>query len=158
MQGQIVYKEGFSVVGVAQKRSKLNKRDDNIVRALWEQVEQNQSTIPHRTHDYIMTGICLPPCENDYFYIAGIEVNDSTTIPKGMNVHTFPAYTYIQYEHKGTFKSLDKTYEMIQNNWLSQSGYQAIPGPTLEIVDTSTHFNVDNDIIIKIYIPIKIGQ
>ncbi|TYR81574.1 AraC family transcriptional regulator [Priestia megaterium] len=159
MHGKIVYKEGFSVIGIAQNGAHHNKKDEHLINRLWDQMLKKTNSVPHKKHPHIVTGICIPPNHDEYFYIAGVEALDATSIPKGMSVHTFPSFTYIQYRHIGSIQQLFLTYEKIWNQWLPQSGYELVDGPTLEVAHTLLHPDLySHTSEMDIYIPIKIGQ
>lgn len=152
MQGKVVYKEGFSVIGIA-KNGEYQK--ENLLKQILKEKEMiSSSKVPH-----MITGICMAPKKENYFYIAGTEVADTTCIPNGMSVHTFPSFTYLQFKHRGPITSLGSTYNSIWNEWLPNSPYSMIEGPALEIVNTAIHSNLYSDTYeMDIYIPIKLGQ
>jgi AraC family transcriptional regulator len=158
MQGEIIVKQGFSVVGFAKNGLRQQSEDKQLVSVLWEKIEQRKQEIQNAVDEDTITGICLPPKSTHYFYIAGVEVQHGRHIPEGMSVHTFPTYTYIRYKHKGPASSLTHTYEKIWKDWLPASGYSPIEeGPELEMVRSRHSIHPNEDYEVDIYIPIKLG-
>ncbi|MBM7702930.1 GyrI-like domain-containing protein [Metabacillus iocasae] len=159
MQGKIVVKRGFSVVGVAKKGSHQNEKDATLISDLWEEILSRQLEVADTLENDVITGICIPPRSDDYFYIAGMEVCETERIPEGMSVHTFPTFTYVRYTHKGSVKHLFRTYEAIWSDWFPKTGYELVDGPELEVVtvDKASH-PFSDQYEMDIYLPIKIGS
>lgn len=155
MQGEIIVKQGFSVMGFAKNHSHRDLHDA----VLWTKFEQRKREIQNAVNQHTLTGISLPPKSTHCFYIAGVEVQNGQHIPEGMSVHTFPTYTYIRYRHKGPASRFADTYKKIWEEWLPASGYSYIQeGPELEVIDSRSCSNPDSeDYKVDIYIPIKLG-
>ncbi|WP_239422168.1 GyrI-like domain-containing protein [Bacillus sp. CGMCC 1.16541] len=129
-----------------------------LIGNLWEEMLNRQTEVNHTVENNVITGICIPPRSDDYFYIAGMEVSDTERIPEGMSVHTFPTFTYVRYTHKGSVKQLFRTYEAIWSEWFPKTGYELVDGPELEIVQATKAKHPDSDDYeMDIYIPIKVG-
>lgn len=158
MQGVLVKKEAFSVVGIAKKGSHTIPSDSGLIASLWNEMTKRRDEVKYRTFPSLLTGICIPPASNDYFYIAGVET-DSTDLPKGMELFHFPAYNYLKYLHKGSARTLFETYGKIWGEWFPASGYSLVKdGPELEIVDVEKYPDpYTEDYEMEIYIPIEIG-
>ncbi|MDQ0242800.1 AraC family transcriptional regulator [Bacillus fengqiuensis] len=158
MQGEIVVKQGFSVIGFAKNGSHQQPQDKGVISSLWKQVKQRKQEIQNTMDEHTITGICLPPRSAHYFYIAGVEVESGQHIPNGMSVHTFPTYTYIRYRHKGPVSRLFDTYGKIWEEWFPASGHSLIKGPELEIVNVKHSADPNSEEYeMDIYIPIKLG-
>jgi AraC family transcriptional regulator len=155
MNYRLVTKESFTVIGFDAKGSHRNPEDKELIGSLWESISKRRHELEYPHNPEIVTGICIPPASNDYYYIAGIEVNDDAEVPPGMSRHSFPENHYMVFTHKGPVTRLFDTYARIWGEWFPASGYKMVDGPELEIVDygiCSDPFSEQYEM--DIYIPI----
>lgn len=156
MKGEVMIKEPFSVMGVAKRGSHTNPVDSQVIASLWDEMMKRKNEVDNPTENKVITGICIPPASNDYFYIAGIETDRTDRLPEGMEVFTFNACKYLKFLHKGNVVNLFSTYGKIWGEWLPASGFQLAEGPELEIVNVEQFPNpFSEDYEMDIYIPIN---
>ncbi|RDI39102.1 GyrI-like domain-containing protein [Falsibacillus pallidus] len=124
-------KDSFTIVGFSAPGT-WNSNVVHPIPDLWKKaykvfVDQNPGHI---------TGVCLPPRSNDYFYTCGVELDqvDFKKIGEGMTVHIFPAHKYVVFKHRGSAHEIPETYGEIWGIF-DQDGYSITKGiPEIEVV------------------------
>lgn len=144
---KIILDKEFRVVGL--KRNV--KPGDEMIRDLWWDFSQRKTEIVNVVDPDNLLGLCeyMPDItdESEFSYFAGIEVDESGCIPKGMMVKVIPSSKYAVFTHMGSVKDLKSTYNYIYGAWLHCSGYELVELDTIEAYGPGDK--------IEIYIPIR---
>lgn len=135
-----------------------DKSGYTVVRKLWQNYGSRADEITGRKGFGIGLVESLPDSKksqfDEYWYLAGSEVNEFSSVPEGMTTRTAPAGRYAVFTHKGTPAKLEHTLRYIYGSWLPKSGEELREAPTL----TSRHENYNpnsDDSETDIFIPIK---
>lgn len=145
-------KEAFVLVGYSSAGSW--KKGVYPIPELWDKASRliNKEGLSH------ITGVCLPPRSDDYFYTCGFEMNSVQfeKIDSEMTLHTFPKQEYLLFIHKGPASQIPLTYGRIWNTF-DKEGYSIKSGsPEIEVVCSSMFGKEDDPSYeMKIYIPIE---
>lgn len=146
----IILDKEFRVLGL----KRIVKPGDELIRNLWDDFNQRKSEIVNAVAPNNLLGLCeyMPDItdESEFGYIAGVEVEDSYCIPKGMMIKVIPPSKYAVFTHLGSIADLKRTYNYIYGAWLPCSGYELAELDTIELYSQNDHKNK-----IEIYIPIK---
>jgi AraC family transcriptional regulator len=126
------------------------KTSDTIIPKLWEMFDKRSSELASATPG-VYFGVCSSSPDgskrtrdDEFFYIAGTEVESLDNVPGGMLGITIPAGRYAVFTHKGRIDSLGETMRQIHGEWLADSGYSYRAGaPELELYDE--RFNPQSD-------------
>ncbi len=87
----------------------------------------------------IIPGVCYgiirqtEPDSDLLEYIAAVQVERATQIPKDMTCYEIPEATYATFAHRGEVRNLDHTVNYVYSTWLAQSGRRHSYGADLEI-------------------------
>jgi AraC family transcriptional regulator len=145
MQPAIIDVAEKNVVGIGAPFISILSPDRNnmiVIPKLWESFVGRQNEVATS-----MPGLSLGVCsdmpadavrthDDEFFYIAGVEVASLATIPEGMTGMTIPAGRYAQFTHRGRIDSLGVTIDHIYSGWLPGSGYRRRDGaPEIEVYD-----------------------
>lgn len=119
---RIEERAAFTVAGLGE-RFTMNRTQD--IPKLWQNFNVNfDGTAPHAVPD-AWYGINAEWGEagQDFLYMAGVEVTDTSDLPKEFRTFTFPAQAYVVFRHSEHIASLQKTYGAIWGKWLPENGY-----------------------------------
>lgn len=145
---RIIYKAGFSVVGITCEESSPDGRKD----ALWEELGQRFVEIPHVDPD---AGFGVHTWSgSDRQYLAGLAVRRVSLVPSGMAALTLPANAYAVFVHRGLSESLRETVKEIFDGWQPQSGYEHIGAYYFEYYDDRFQPH-SRDSVIFLWLPVK---
>ena len=155
--------EEKKVVGIGESFISIlspNKNSDVIIPKLWEQVTNRAGEISAPPSSVWM-GLCTQPpdeqrgSDDEFFYIAGREVESTESIPEGMISYTIPAGRYAAFTHKGKLDTLAETVREIHQTWLPTSGHIArADAPEIEIYDERFNPASENSEM-EIWVPIE---
>jgi AraC family transcriptional regulator len=153
MNPRFEQKDTFHVVGVYCKAM-----PSETLHKLWGDFMQRMKEIKHVSNPEIAYQVCIysdaDPEKEGYTFIAGLEVDDVSDVPKGMMARTVKPAEYAVFEHHGLLDKLHQSYEYIFGGWLQENGYQMAEADALEIYDH--RFKMESeDSILEIWIPIK---
>jgi AraC family transcriptional regulator len=132
------------VVGMGTKFVSIlspQKNNAQVLPALWQGFIGRLGEIKNRVGEATF-GLCemLPELagkahKDEMFYIAGTEVADFNSVPKGMIQRVVPAGRYACFTHKGRLDRLEQTMKEIYLAWLPKSKLQLRDAPHLELDD-----------------------
>lgn len=150
IESKIIFDKEFRVIGLMQ----MVKPGNVSIRNLWSNFNLRKFEVVNAVTPNNLLGLCeyMPKItdESEFVYIACIEVNGFSNIPKGMITKVIPPSKYAVFTHKGPIGWLKTTYDYIYGAWLPYSGYELAELDTIEL------YNSNNpDCMIDIYIPIK---
>jgi AraC family transcriptional regulator len=149
MEPKIVTKAEFTVVGMRY----YGKNENNEIAQLWQEFMPRMGEIKHQRKGGAAYGVCRDMTEDDEFeYVAGMEVDRADDIPEGMVSRTVPAQKYAVFTC--TLPTIGAAYEHALRTWLPQSGYKRACGPDFELYD-ETFDAQKEDSELFIYIPIE---
>ena len=81
---------------------------------------------------------------------------DSDFIPTGFfNIKTIPAQKYAVFTHRGSYESMNDTYEIIYGHWVLANSFELVNRPILEFYLNSPSEVEPKDLLSEIYIPIE---
>jgi AraC family transcriptional regulator len=147
---EIILDKEFRVIGL----SKLVKPGDKSIRNLWNDFNARKSEIVHAVTPNHLLGLCeyMPDItdEDEFGYVACVEVEDFCCLPEGMIKKVIPSSKYAVFTHRGPIQELKGTYNYIYGAWLPNSGYELEELDTIELYPLDNHANG-----FDIYIPIK---
>lgn len=158
---KIVTKEKLTLVGMKHKFS----RNNNIIPWLWQQFNPRRNEITNKVND-LSYGVCLndekvmaQDATDDTVFteFVGIEVENTESIPDGMETLELPAATYAVFKHKGYLSELTETFNYIYGQWApSQNKYQFADYFDFELYDPKRFQRDSLDSEIEIWVPVKV--
>ncbi|KPL00920.1 MAG: hypothetical protein AMJ91_02615 [candidate division Zixibacteria bacterium SM23_73_3] len=149
MEPKIVTRPAFTVVGMKYR----GKNEKNEIPQLWEKFMSRAGEIKRRANAFGY-GVTDNYDEKtgEFDYLAGLEVQDASDVPEGMESWQVPDQTYAAFPCN--LKNIREAFQQIYQQWLPQSGYQRADGPDFEFYDEN--FKPDQDKLdMFIYIPVK---
>ncbi|AZB42058.1 AraC family transcriptional regulator [Bacillus sp. FJAT-42376] len=120
---------------------------------LWEKAEEMIESKGAKR----ITGVCLPPRSDHYFYTCGLEMAEvDFHAVQGMTVHTFPEQDYLVFIHKGSADRIPGTYAEIWKTF-DDEGYKLKKGaPEIEVVESCMFGKeTDAEYEMEIWIPVE---
>lgn len=75
-------------------------------------------------------------------YIAGVEVNSCSQVPKGLIHHIIPEQKVAIFDIKGECNHVLENINYIYGIWLNKSKYERAPGDDYELFDSSYQYNL----------------
>lgn len=152
IEPKIILDREFKVVGLR----KAVKPGDIAIRYLWEEFSIRKLEISNAVLPAASLGICeyMPNItdEDEFDYLAGVEVTDFQSIPDGMVTKLIPKSKYAVFTHQGPIRGLKATYQSIYGVWLPNSDYELAELDTIELYDPKPGCPEDT---LDIYIPIR---
>lgn len=149
MGPKILTRSAFTVVGLKYR----GKNQKNEIPQLWEKFMPRAAEIKNRANPFgygVMDNYDEKSGEFDY--LAGVEVQDASHVPEGMESWQVPEQTYAVFPCN--LKNIKEAFRQIHHEWLPQSGYQRVDGPDFEFYDEN--FKPDQGKLdLFIYVPVK---
>ncbi len=146
-------KEAFMVTGVF-----IKAKPSETMHKLWEEFMRRIKEIPHVKDDKTCYQVCVydakSAADENYLFIAGMEVAEAGQVPEGMMCHQVQAAEYAVFEHKGALDKLHSTYEYIFGVWMNENDKEAAEGDCLEVYDERFKYG-EPDSVLEIWIPVK---
>lgn len=129
-----------------------------VVRQLWQDYAIRANEIKGRKGYGIGLVESLPDAKKsqveEYWYLAGTEVEEFGEVPNGMVTRTAPSGRYAIFTHRGTPAKFEHTLRYIYGSWLPKSGEELRDAPTLTCREENYNPNSD-EAVTEIYIPVK---
>jgi AraC family transcriptional regulator len=155
MQGRIIRKDSFQVVGIPWTGPYTMSRE---IPKLWEAFLKRVHEIPHQAEP----GVFVCPCHDrvtDFTCYIAVEVTRVEQVPEGMVALTVPTQTYAVFTHRGPIRNVPATYQKAWK-WIERKGYRKDHSTLgLEVYNHRyipvTHDPAAPDNMYEIYIPIK---
>lgn len=144
MKPTIITLPAFTLVGATARFISAMSPDANnmkVIPPLWHEFatrkEENGQPLDGFAYGACR---CLPPSrrsrDDELEYLAGLNVDPSTPVPKGMGRWNIAAGTYAHFVHRGPIARLCDTIGFANGTWLPSSGYRyAGDGVELERYD-----------------------
>lgn len=153
MNVRFIDKAAFQVIGVS-----CRSNPSESLHKLWNEFSTRVQEIPAVADQGKAYQVCVfqdsDPEAEIFTFIAGMEVDNTSSIPDGMIAHEVPEAHYAVFEHHGLLDTLHKTYEYIYAVWLPDSGYQMAEADSLEVYDERFKIGSE-DSVYEIWIPVK---
>lgn len=161
MQPRFVNEPEKKIVGFGARFVSPTTEDKSgyaVVRQLWQSYASRAHEIQGRKNYGVGLVESLPDSKKshaeEYWYLAGSEVEDFRSVPSGMETRTAPAGRYAVFIHKGTPAKLEHTLRYIFGSWLPKSGEELRDAPTLNC--RGKDYKPDSeDSLTEIFIPIR---
>lgn len=107
-------------------------RDKERIPELWSRL---QSSIPEIKNICgpamgVVSGSAKSGCVN---YAACVQVADTNSLPKNLDIITVPAGDYAEFVHEGPVSELFRTCDNIYRSWFPGSGLLMGEGPMVEV-------------------------
>jgi AraC family transcriptional regulator len=102
--------------------------------ALWQQFAENLGHVPGQI-GRIAYGVCYNTDDSGFDYIAGVEVADFDSLPKGFARLRVAAQRYAVFTHKEHVSMVQSTFNAIFTDWLPGSGHVPADAPVFERYD-----------------------
>ena len=119
---------------------------------LWELFDTCIKEIKNRIGG-VTYGVCYNATQEEFDYIAGVEVPAKGDVPSNFESIEVPANHYAVFAHYGPVYALSQTYERVMYEWLPTSGY-TVAGADFERY--SADFDVDKGTgTVEIWLPVK---
>jgi AraC family transcriptional regulator len=120
----------------------------------WHRLHQSVGNIPERIGP-VAYGVC---CNGDdagnFDYIAGVEVQDFTDLPREFSRVRIPEQKYAVFTHRDHISTIRRTVNTIWNEWLPASGLKAADAPNFERYDENFD-PVSGSGGLEIWIPVR---
>jgi AraC family transcriptional regulator len=143
--------KAFLVAGVGDRFSQENGAG---IPGLWQRFQQSVAHIPGRIGQ-VAYGVC---CNGDdagnFDYIAGVEVEDFSDLPREFSKVRIPEQRYAVFTHREHVSSIRRTVNTIWNHWLPASGLKIADAPNFERYDTSFNSLTGNGGF-EIWVPVR---
>jgi AraC family transcriptional regulator len=161
MEPKFIDRSGFHVVGLGRvfKRQETSK----IGQELWPEFIRRFDEIPNKKgkdgERFRTYGVCQEIFEHgllqdEFRYLAAVEVSEDTPAPTGMELIYIPQQKYAVFTHANGLANLSKTTQFIWGSWLPKSGYKLAPASDLEVY--SADFNPDDpNSSLEIWVPLE---
>ncbi|KYK32318.1 MAG: hypothetical protein AYK19_03325 [Theionarchaea archaeon DG-70-1] len=147
MEPEIKSKSVFTVVGMKYR----GKNENNEVPQFWDKFVPRMNEIKHAVGPAYGVMDNYDEKSGEFDYVAGLEVDSTADIPKGMVSMDVPERTYAVFTC--TLPTLFEAFQHAYKTWLPQSGYKRAEGPEFEFYDEN--FNPeDENSKMYIYIPV----
>lgn len=153
MEPRIVEKESFTLIGMIY----FGENQKGEVGQLWGEFNPRACRIPHRLPGTAY-GFCFTDdrANPNFWYLAGVPVEQIGEIPAEMVAKTVPAQTYAVFTHRGPVSSLGDTYSEAYRNWLPTSGYELAAHFDFELYDERFEGPEDANSETDVYIPVRL--
>ncbi|MDZ4122057.1 MAG: AraC family transcriptional regulator [Candidatus Cloacimonadaceae bacterium] len=153
MKPRIETKAAFQVIGVS-----CRSNPSGSLHILWDEFMKRAQEIPHISDPHKAYQICLfqdaDTANEEYTFIAGMEVSETSQVPPNMIAHEVPAAQYAVFEHHGLLDTMHQSYEYIFAVWLPENAWEMAEADSLEVYDE--RFKVGKeDSVFEIWIPLK---
>ncbi|MDE5461046.1 helix-turn-helix domain-containing protein [Bradyrhizobium sp. CSS354] len=143
--------KAFLVAGINERISCDNGA---AIPGLWQRFHQEVADIPVRVGS-VAYGVC---CNGDdagnFDYIAGVEVDDFSELPRRFGRIRIPEQRYAVFTHADHVASIRRTVNAIWNQWLPASGLKAADAPNFERYDEKFDPATGNGGL-EIWIPVR---
>lgn len=137
MQPQYESRNKFYVMGLGKIFERDNTTD--IGELLWPTLIKRLDEIPNKTgQENITYGVCQEiwkeeNIQDQFNYYAGVEVEQNTPPPNGMELLEISSQNYAVFIHRGGIKDLKLTNQYIWGTWFPQSGHKLVKAADLEV-------------------------
>ena len=142
----------FLVSGIAERCTQDNSGAG--IPNLWHQFHHTVDHIPARIGK-IAYGVCCNGDDSGNFdYVAGVEVNDFSDLPREFTRVRIPEQRYAVFTHAEHISTIRRTVHTIWNQWLPASGMKAADAPSFERYDEKFDSST-GDGGLEIWIPVR---
>lgn len=154
MVPKIVYKEGFTLVGMKYE----GKNDNNEIPMLLHKFFLRLKEIKHRVNHKVSYGYNTWTDKiietGEFTYIAGVEVEDESDLPEGMVYIKVPRNKYALFSINSLIEDIGKSISDIYSKWLPMTGLELADNYDFEFLNAEFIPNDENSEL-YFYVPIK---
>jgi AraC family transcriptional regulator len=98
----------------------------------WQRFGPHIGRIPGQV-DNIAYGVIFSfDADGNFDYMCGVEVKDTSGLPRGLSSLQVPARKYVIFSHRSHIAGIRGTMGAIWGKWLPEAGLKPLEGPTLE--------------------------
>jgi AraC family transcriptional regulator len=164
MKPKIVTKDEFKIVGLKCSTTLKDNAENRTIPKLWQGFIPRMSEVKNAVNPKESYGICLNDStfdlkefsdEEEYEYLAGLEVPDFDNMPEGMITRVIPKQKYAVFTHKGSLDKLSKTYDYIYGTWAAKGEEKIADADDFELYDERFDAQNPENSEMDIYVPIK---
>ena len=156
MQPKIIERDRFTVIGMDCLTTTEDNENHQVLIELWNEFKSRIDEVQNKKNPTKMVGVYEQRRNypNRFSYVASVEVNSLSEIPKGMIPKIVNGSKYAVFTHQGELCDIDKTYNYIYEEWLPESKYEKnVNGDNLEVFNLE--FSEDDNSDVDLYIAIK---
>ncbi len=151
MEPRVERCESFTVVGLEYPPDTLGW---NLVATLFYTLIAAAERIPHRLGDGLCYGVIRPREAEDGtrepWYLAGVAVSAVGELPQGFVAHTVPEGLYAVFQAEGGLAGIGPAYDVINNQWMPNSGYRDAMCGAIEIYGPRFHPDTNGEFEIRV--------
>ncbi|CAM3727041.1 GyrI-like domain-containing protein [Mesobacillus thioparans] len=153
MGAQMVYKEAFKAVGVKWVGT-FEQAARGEIKNFHHEFLKRKNEVKHAVDAENIIGLSYHITEKGFTYYLALEVEDTQSIPDGMELITVSAHTFASLGYKGS--AVHEAYTSLYT-WVKQNGYTLKHGDLEHLEEYPGSFDPLTDVPeLKIHIPIMI--
>lgn len=152
-------KSAFKVIGITLSVLLREERKKKLITSLHEEFNNRVHEINNRINDKIGYGIFIDPPNYDpdtdpFTWIAGVEVDNISNPPEGMEGFEFPENLYAITTYQGPKGEAGNLYDKLYN-WVSKSEYLIASNYGLEVYSDDINDVEQDHMKMELWFPIK---
>ena len=126
MKPKKITEESFKIIGMDCLSSKKENKDETDISELWEEFRPRINEVNNKVKPDNLLGIYIQNkiYPDRFTYVAGVEVENIKSIPRGMIPKIISSSQYAVFIHEGTRDNISQTYNHIFNTWEKNSDYE----------------------------------
>jgi AraC family transcriptional regulator len=100
--------------------------------ALWQRFLPHFGHVPGQVGNTAYGVMYNTDDENNFDYIAGVEVPDFSKVPRELDRVRIPEQRYVVFSHPGHISEIRRMWDTIWTRWFPESGHEPADGPVFE--------------------------
>ncbi len=157
---EIIKMEAIKLVGAQRIVDLKSNMDDDIATKAWDELvaklDQIENRATKRTYGVEKYPEDYGPLNNNFEYIAAVDVTSFTKVPEGLITFELPERHYVVYTFKGiaTPETMTQFFANIYGQWILNLPYEMYSDFDFELYDE--HYSPGNvDSFMRVCIPVK---
>lgn len=134
--------------------ARYNCESSKAIPSQWQQFNPYAGHVSGQVGDVYYGVCCNSDDENNFDYIAGVEVTDFSDVPDEFSRVRLPAQKYLVFTHKDHISTIRSTMMTIWGKYLPESGHDVADAPNFERYGPEFDPRTGNGGL-EIWIPIK---
>ena len=139
---------------VAGLGARYNCESSKAIPSQWQRFAPHIGYIAGQVGDIAYGVCCNSDDENNFDYIAGVEVRDFSEIPDTFSRLRIPSQKYLVFTHQDHISTIRSTFMTIWGNYLPESGHEVADAPNFERYGPQFDPRTGNGGL-EIWIPVK---
>ncbi len=148
---RIVDGKPLLVVGIG---ARYNCESSKAIPSQWQRFAPFVGHVPGQVGDVCYGVCCNSDDENNFDYVAGVEVKDFTDVPAEFSRVRIPAQTYLVFAHRDHISTIRSTFMTIWGKYLPESGHEVADAANFERYGPEFDPRTGNGGL-EIWIPVK---